>query len=114
MNGRTAKKLRRLARQLKLDPENKYAPVGQLVHLPERTYVDRASGEKRTLPGGVLRRPFALQVCERRAYHEAKAIYKGGVVEKEVAESLYTVQYSPSFKDQLIGSVKAQPEGPVE
>jgi hypothetical protein len=77
VNGKVAKRLRRLARELKLDPETKYAPFGELQHLPERVYVDRASGETRTLPAGVLRRPFAMIACERRAYQEAKAIYRG-------------------------------------
>jgi hypothetical protein len=76
MNGKMAKKLRRIARELKLDPETKYAPVGELVRLPERKYVDKFTGEQKTLPGGVLRRPFAMKACERRAYQEAKAIYR--------------------------------------
>ena len=78
MNGRTAKKLRRLARALKLDPETKYAPVGEIRHLPERRYVDKFTGEEKVLPGGVLRRPFAMIACERRAYQEAKLIYLEG------------------------------------
>jgi len=76
MNGRIAKRLRKVARELKLDPKTDYAPVGELQHLPERRYVDKFTGEQKVLPGGVLRRPFAMKACERRAYQEAKAIYK--------------------------------------
>jgi hypothetical protein len=76
MRGKVAKKLRRIARELKLDPKTDYAPVGELQHLPERKYVDKFTGEQKTLPGGVLRRPFAMKACERRAYQEAKAIYR--------------------------------------
>jgi len=76
MRGKIAKRLRRIARELKLDPRTDYAPVGELQRLPERKYVDKFTGEHKTLPGGVLRRPFAMKACERRAYQEAKAIYK--------------------------------------
>lgn len=76
MRGKVAKRLRRIARELKLDPRTDYAPVGELRRLPERRYIDRATGEEKILPGGVLRRPFAMKACERRAVQEAKAIYK--------------------------------------
>lgn len=112
MNGRTAKRLRRLVRELKLDPETKYAPVGVLRRLPERTYVDRASGDTKVLPAGVLRRPFALAACERRAYQEAKALYKG--IDTTSSES-QTFAALPDpvrpFKHVVVDSMKLQPEG---
>jgi hypothetical protein len=77
MNGKVSKRLRRIARELKLNPQTEYAPVGDLVRLPERRYIDKFSGEEKVLPGGVLRRPLAMTACERRAYHEAKEIYLG-------------------------------------
>jgi hypothetical protein len=76
LNGKVAKRLRKIAKALKLDPATSYAPVGELRRLPERRYVDKFSGEEKVLPGGVLRRPFAMKACERRAIQEAKSIYK--------------------------------------
>lgn len=71
MNGKQAKRLRKIARELKLDPETKYAPVGEIRH--REAYKDH----RREYSGGIMRRPFAMTACERRAYIEAKAIYNG-------------------------------------
>ncbi len=103
MNGKVAKRLRRIARELKLDPENKYAPVGEIRHAEARR-----DHKGRAYTAGIVRRPFALQACERRAYLEAKAIYKGE--NTAVAE---VVTPGVSFESRMRASIDKQPEGPV-
>ena len=75
MNGRTARKLRQIARDLDdldLAPETGYAPAGRLRRGP--SYLD----DKGVLqPGAPLRRPTAMTECFRRVYKEAKKLYKG-------------------------------------
>ena len=61
VNGKQAKRLRKIARELELNANRAYAPVGPL---------------RRNQFGAPIRRPFALTECERRAYQEAKAIYQ--------------------------------------
>ena len=73
----------------------------------------RADHQGRVYSAGIVRRPFALQACERRAYQEAKAIYRGGVVEKGVVEDLRAEHNVAPFKDRMVNSIKTQPEGPV-
>lgn len=110
MNGKQARRLRKIARTLELPAENSYAPFGELRRLPERTYVDRRDGKTKTLPGGVLRRPFALKACERKAYQEAKKIYTGK--ETELAENPQTVIIPPDpvapFRTRVVDSIKQQ------
>jgi hypothetical protein len=113
VNGKQSKRLRKIARTLGLNPANSYAPMGALRRLPERTYVDRRSGETKVLPGGVLRRPFALKACERKAYQEAKALYKGADFEAGPV-ALHPTEESRSFADRAVDSMKQQPEGPVD
>jgi hypothetical protein len=113
VNGKQSKRLRKIARTLGLNPANSYAPMGALRRLPERTYVDRRSSETKVLPGGVLRRPFALKACERKAYQEAKALYKGADFEAGPA-ILPLTEDSRSFADRAVDSMKQQPEGPVD
>jgi hypothetical protein len=72
VNGRTAKKLRRLARELKLNPQTEYAPVGEIRHAEARR-----DHKGRSYSAGIVRRPFAMTACERRAYQEAKELYRG-------------------------------------
>jgi hypothetical protein len=117
VNGKQSKRLRKIARTLGLNPANSYAPMGVLRRLPERTYVDRRSGETKVLPGGVLRRPFALKACERKAYQEAKALYKGadpGDAPLAGPVILHPTEESRSFADRAVDSMKQQPEGPVD
>jgi hypothetical protein len=67
MNAKLAKKLRKIARGLGLDPKTTYGPVGQ------QRYVEVGEDKKRfDLPSAMSMRP-----CVRRAYKEAKKIYKG-------------------------------------
>ena len=63
MRGSVAKRLRRIAASLGLEAETKYAPGGPL----------RRRGDK----GAPIPRPFVLRACERLAYKQAKALYKG-------------------------------------
>lgn len=124
MNGKTARRLRKIARELKLDPETQYAPHGPLRRLPERSYVDRSTGIERTIPGGVLRRPFAMIECERRAYKEAKSIYSDSCLRsaptpterRERQEQRLPHDTGPNstpFHVRAVDSMRAQPETPV-
>ena len=112
MNGKQAKKLRKIARTLKLPVSRLYEPMGALRRLPARFYKDRETGEERVIPGGVLRRPFALKACERRSYQEAKAIYKGGEFDLGAAPELEIAPERP-FRDTVIDSIKVQPAEPT-
>ena len=67
MRGSVAKRLRRIAASLGLEAETKYAPGGPL----------RRRGDK----GAPIPRPFVLRACERLAYKQAKALYKGKSLE---------------------------------
>lgn len=106
MNGKMAKRLRKIARGLKLPEANSYASVG-----PE-VYVEARNDNKRSYTAGIKRRPLALNACERRAYKEAKCLYKG--IDTASAESTYsvTLQQQRSFADRMVDSIKQQPEGP--
>ena len=97
MRGKTAKALRRIARDLKLPAKTELAPMGPLV----RDAADRPK-----------RRPFALKACTRRAYQEAKAIYKG---QKQaiVGQAGDLTQETRAFKHRMVDSMRAQPKGPV-
>lgn len=115
MNGKTAKRLRRIARELELPAENSYAPFGELRRLPERTYVDRRDGKTKTIPGGVLRRPFALKACERKAYQEAKNLYINRVEFEPATPNTRIVSGGVAlepperlFKDRVVDSIKTQ------
>jgi hypothetical protein len=107
INGKKSKALRRIVRALKLDPENKYQPVGPL----RRREAIKDHG--RTYTAGIVLRPFALGPCERRAYQEAKALYLGSGVDVGQIESV-PMQQEPArqFKDAVIDSIKTQPASP--
>lgn len=76
MRGKTAKRLRKIARALELNPNTTYAPGGKLRHGPAIRVDDPETGP-RMVAGPPIRRPAVLQECERRAYQEAKKIYRG-------------------------------------
>jgi hypothetical protein len=76
MNGRVAKKLRRIARQLNLNPVASYVPGGRLRRRPDR-WDSNEKGERVLIQGAPIQRPGVLVECFRRAYREAKKIYKG-------------------------------------
>lgn len=78
--------------------------------MPERTYVAQRDGETKVLPGGVLRRPFALKACERKAYLEAKKLYTGRV-EAELSPEpadLPLTEPQREFRDRMVDSIKRQ------
>jgi hypothetical protein len=111
VNGKKAKALRKIARGLKLPPENKYEPVGPI----RRREAIKDHG--RSYTAGIVRRPFALSACERRAYQEAKALYAGEHLKVDAlhapeAPAAVPVPARP-FKDQVFESIKQQPEAPV-
>lgn len=72
MNGRVSRQLRKIARELELKPETGYAPGGRLRR--RAPYLD-AKGVPQ--PGPPVPRPTVLTECFRRAYKEAKKLYKG-------------------------------------
>ena len=76
MNGRTARKLRQIAKGLDLAPETGYAPAGKMRRYPHRLQKD-AEGHMRLVPGPPIPRPIAMTECFRRVYKEAKKLYKG-------------------------------------
>lgn len=73
MNGKAAKRLRRIARELKLDPKTAYTPGGPLRRQP--SFIHPETGE--TIEGAPIRRPGILVDCERKGYKVAKQVYKG-------------------------------------
>lgn len=73
MRGKTAKRLRKIARGLGLDPKTSYAPGGELRRRPPVLRPD--TGELQA--GPPIPRPMTMRECLRRAYKEAKKIYKG-------------------------------------
>lgn len=62
------------------------------------------------LPGGVLRRPFALKACERKAYLEAKKLYTGRAAAELSPEpaGLPLAEPQREFKDRMVDSIKRQ------
>ena len=101
MNGRTAKKLRKIARGLKLPPVSAYQPTG-----PDTEW-----------SGGQLvrrRQPLALKACFRRAYLEAKALYKGAFAEAGKVDLTKEREGVRAFHLRHVDSIKRQGEGPVE
>ena len=100
MNGRTAKKLRKIARGLKLPPVSAYQPTG-----PDTEW-----------SGGQLvrrRQPLALKACFRRAYLEAKALYKGAVAEGGPVDLTEEQRGVRPFRHLMVDSIKRQDQGPV-
>jgi hypothetical protein len=72
MNGKVARTLRQIAQRLALAPQTEYAPGGVLRRRPGR--VD----DKGVLqPGPPIPRPIVMRECTRRAYKEAKKIFRG-------------------------------------
>jgi hypothetical protein len=119
VNGKKAKALRRIARGLKLPEENSYEPMGELRH--KEAHRDHG----RSYTAGLVRRPFALKACERRAYKEAKGLYKTPGVGLELEpvpidpqmvkqlDEMEALHEQQSFKQQLRASLEKQPTGPV-
>lgn len=64
MRGTVARRLRKIAAELRLNPQTSYAPGGKLRRRP-------------SYRGAPIPRPGVLTECFRRAYREAKKIYKG-------------------------------------
>jgi len=73
MRGQTARRLRRIARELKLAPKTEYAFGGPLMRKP--SFRDPRTGEM--VPGAPIPRPIVMRECFRKAYQEAKKLYLG-------------------------------------
>jgi hypothetical protein len=100
MRGQTAKRLRAIARGLSLEPKTSYVPGGKLRRRP--SYRD---AEGALQQGAPIRRPWAMVECFRRAYKEAKKIYKGlplSTCVPEVAD-----QQAAPFHVRVVDSMKA-------
>jgi hypothetical protein len=105
VNGKKAKALRRIARELKLPDEKTYQPVGPIRHR------EAIQDHGRSYTAGIVRRPFALGACERRAYLEAKALYRGAGIDIGQIEPIPQAPQR-QFKDQVVDSIKQQPTEP--
>ena len=102
MRGKTAKRLRKIALSLKLNPVSSYEPTGAFQHWKGGELVRR-------------RQPLALKACWRRAYLEAKALYKGQVVaEAGVVDLAMEREGIRPFRHRMVDSIKRQGTGPVE
>lgn len=77
MNGKTARRLRKIAAGIELPPSTSYTPGGPLRRRASRTEIDPLTGVREVVPGAPIPRPMVLEECWRRAYREAKKIYKG-------------------------------------
>lgn len=103
IRGKTAKRLRQIARALNLNPTTGYAPGGPLRRRPAgKVYGE--DGELVVTPGRPIPRPGVLIECLRRAYKEAKKIYKGLPPSVLAPESEQRAQ--PAFKTQVAASVR--------
>jgi hypothetical protein len=109
LNAKKAKALRRIARALKLPESKEYAPVGPIRERPA------IKDHGRSYSAGIVRRPFALKACERRAYLEAKLLYKTHGLEflEGAASAPDLREPAPAFKDRVYQSIEKQPEAPV-
>lgn len=106
MRGKTARRLRRIARSLELNPTTTYAPGGKLRRMPGQLVDDPVEGP-RMVAGALIRRPGVLQECTRRAIQEAKKIYKG-----EPPSALQVESNKPApFHVRMIEAVKKQGKG---
>ena len=97
MRGATARKLRRLARSLGLDAETRYTPGGPLVRRPGYRDEDGTWQEGAPKP-----RPAILVACARRAYREAKKIFKGEPMSVLMPE----IDKEKSFQAQVVDSMR--------
>jgi hypothetical protein len=98
MRGKTAKRLRQIARALSLNPTTNYVPGGKL-----RRRASYRDAEGKLQQGAPIPRPAVMMECFRRAYKEAKKLYKGlpatsCVPEGEEIESPFHVRVVDSMK----------------
>jgi hypothetical protein len=102
MRGQTARLLRKIAKGGDLPLETGYAPGGSLRRRPaHKSPLDGAYH-----PGPPIPRPTVMTLCFRRAYKEAKKIFKGlpvsiCVSEKEVAETAKSAPFRVRVADSI-------------
>jgi hypothetical protein len=104
MNAKTAKRLRKIAAELGLNPKTGYAPGGKLRRRPG--YTDELGLWQEGAP---IVRPAVLTECTRRAYKEAKKIYMG----KPSSILLPEGSEVAPFHVRMVDSIKKQGQGPV-
>ena len=103
MNGKQARRLRKVAAALKLDPNTGYA----------------FAGPTRDANGRPVRRPIVMGPCRRRAQQEAKKLYLGyvhspeGMLTPAELDAIRKSTVAP-FHERHVDSMKIQEEGPVE
>jgi len=71
MNGKLVRKLRKIAHALELEPKTKYVPTARHLKCTCLSCEDRRHSDVDTLP------PHVMHECVRKAYKEAKRIYRG-------------------------------------
>lgn len=77
MNGKQAKRLRKIAAELGRPAGNNYAWAGHLQRRQDIVLGMKGGGDSaRVIRGAPIRRPLALGDCNRRAIQEAKKLYK--------------------------------------
>ena len=96
MNGKLAKKLRKIARTLELPETVEYAPGGPLRR--RASSINPLTGEQ--IPGAPIPRPRVMVPSVRRAAKEAKKIYTGKPI-----SALAPVGAPKKFADQLRGTI---------
>src|ERR1700683_2742337 len=101
MRGQTARLLRKIAQGAALPLETGYAPGGSLRRHAGRRLIDGTYH-----PGPPIPRPTVMTLCFRRAYKEAKKIFKGlpvsiCVPEKEVAETAKSAPFRVRVADSI-------------
>lgn len=109
MRGVTAKRLRKIAKSIGLPESGKYVPGGPLRRSPGFRHPE--TGE--WMEGAPIRRPAVLTECFRRAYKEAKRIYKGLPPTRLVSEDKVAQPEAPrEFRHRVAESIVKYHEQP--
>lgn len=101
MRGTTARRLRQIARGLGLDAKTEYAPGGKLRRRPDRII------HGKVIAGAPIPRPFVMVECFRRAYKEAKKIFKGLPATALVPEHEKLVAETDDYRARINRSMRA-------
>jgi hypothetical protein len=103
MRGSVARRLRKIASGLGLESKTDYAAGGVLRRRADHWGYDD-EGKRKLLQGAPIPRPQVMTECLRRAYKEAKKIYRGlpptALIPAEVEEKAadYRVRVAKSTK----------------
>ena len=103
MRGKTAKRLRAIARSLALPERGKYVPGGPLRH--RAGFRHPSTGEWQE--GAPIPRPAVMTECFRRAYKEAKQVYMGRPASTLRMAKVDEQKPSQDFRAALVESINA-------